>query len=324
MSVNLRYISSTTGETFYFQASNPVKTKTANFHNYAWTPRAFYFEYGAEVQGFGKSPLTYNMEMWLSGAKSARVQWLDKFHSACDLDITNMTPGRLYWEDMYIECFIISTSTYPAEGNMRTVNDISVFAPYPSWIYERTFSNSHTESEVIWLLVELDSFDAAQTPFDYISGYGNFHAPFEALPSDFRVVLIGDSQESDPAYATIKTELYNVMTSVAVDSITEISFPNLYLQTGECLVVDSRVNHKTARVYDLKTVSGHTVIDSENFENVYSERAAEAHIFKKMKFGAMPNANHSLIEIADCYSVFGNSLIVTGYFERSEPTWISS
>ena len=127
---NLKYITFSGRKEFSFQASL-VKTRSANFHEYSWNPDAFQFDYGAQVLRFGKDPITYSATIYVNGSESSKRAWLDEFHLLCDRDIKNNTPGRLYWGDMYLDCFIIETSTAPMEGNVTVENEIGIDAPYP-------------------------------------------------------------------------------------------------------------------------------------------------------------------------------------------------
>ena len=141
--VTLKYVSNEpTGNTYKeyeFQARPLVRTKAANFHTYRWNPRIFNYQYGAAVLGIGKEPLTYATELYLLGSVAERKAWLSDFHFSCDYDITMNTPGRLYWGDMYIECYATYMSTAPNRDEIGTTNTIEFFCPYPSWVYDATY-----------------------------------------------------------------------------------------------------------------------------------------------------------------------------------------
>ena len=308
---NLTYKSGTRPNVweFNFQA-NLVKTRNANFHQYSWSPDVFQFDYGAAVKEFGKQPITYKATIAITGSETSKRAWLDEFHLACDLDILNRTPGKLYWGSMYIECYIVETSTEP--GDVYADNEIGIFCPYPSWIYAETYARStFAEQELKYMLQNLgDTGDIVITDATYI--------PAALLPmrQNFRAILIGDGT-ANAAYMRIKG-LDNVNNKVEMD------FPSLTLASGQALVVDGRYDRKTAETY--------TVVDYGNWPsqvpyinlstrvNVYDKRAANSHMFKSIKLDGYTTPK---FDLKDCYSNNGAHMIVTVYYERSEPTWIS-
>lgn len=312
--VSLKYVSGCTGVEYSFQAGGVARVKNANFHNYAWTPRTFPFKYGAKIQGFNKEPLLYEMELWASGTVAQRKNWLELFHAACDADIVAGLPGRIYWEDMYVECFIISSSTYPDPEHYRTINDVTIYVPYPSWIYEVTY---------LPYGMQTDEARALLSQLDYFSDLGvfktdDYFAPFTSLPSDFRAVLLGDSAS---AFASVTITTNSITRPALVsDVVTEISFPSINLGATGCLVVDSR--RKTA----MKYTRADYVLDISSAENVYGLRAAESRPFKNLEFNFLNYSSFEHFTVEDCYGPTGyaNHTILTIYFERSEPTWISS
>lgn len=312
--VNLKYVSGCSGTEYLFQTGEFARVKSANFHSYSWVPRTFGLKYGAKVQGFSKEPLIYDAQLWVSGTVAQRKNWLDLFHAACDADIVAGLPGRIYWEDMYVECYVISNSTYPDPEHYRTVNDVTIYVPYPSWIYEVTYLPNG---------MQRDGAMALLSQLDYFSGLGvfktdDYSAPFTSLPSDFRAVLLGDSTSAF-ASVTITTKSITRPTQIS-DAVTEISFPSINLGATGCLVVDAR--RKTATKY---TRNGYT-LDLSSAENVYSLRAAESRPFKSLEFNFLNYSSMDQFEVEDCYGPTGyaNHTILTIYFERSEPTWISS
>jgi len=316
---NLKYIASGYPKAeFSFQASL-VKTRSANFHEYSWNPDAFQFDYGAQVLRFGKDPITYSATIYVNGSESSKRAWLDEFHLRCDLDIKNNTPGRLYWGDMYLECFIIETSTAPMEGNVTVENEIGIYAPYPSWIYQETYARStyFGKEQVEKILGNLNNMDVPYEPGKItITDDLNISAPFTPLRSSFRAMLIGDGT-STAASMTIEGDDADPAEKVVMD------FPLVTLASGQALVVDSRHGRKTANTYtvvDWDQWPGNVpYTDMATEQNVYGLRAANSRPFREIKFGY----NTPYFELKDAYSLTGTRMILTVYYERSEPTWIS-
>lgn len=320
--VNLRYYSEIQNEWFYFQATRFVKTRSANFHEYSWNPDVFQFDYGAQVKTFLKDPITYSATLDVRGSADQKRVWLEKFHFACDTDIVSKTPGKLYWGDMYIECYIISTSTEPNEGNVTANNEIGIYCPYPSWIYEWTYGFlPNTAAQVADRMgVSADRVTVKEV---YVSARP-FYTPFSALPSDFRMVLIND---------TGVDYTYFGPSCVTPNGETRCYFYDT-LNDGEALIVDSRHGKKTAELCTVPA-SGEPV----PYKNIYGSRLEYSKPFKRLDFthGDLIDDGYPAIDGKRPFyflvmqepstppdKSLTEGLMCTIYYERSEPAWISS
>ena len=111
------------------------RIKEANFHTFEWQKTATEKRYGESVKAFTKQAATYETTLMLQGSEQYRKDILNKFHNAIEADVINSSPGRIYWEGYYIECYILSSETTPAEGQSPFVTDnkLSIYCPYPFW-----------------------------------------------------------------------------------------------------------------------------------------------------------------------------------------------
>lgn len=184
--VNLKYVSSR-GEAFLFQTKK-VKTRSANFMAYTWAPQVFEVKYGAKVKEINKEAVEYQVELLLSGSSLKRRQFLEAFHLAADLDIAQGKAGRLYFGNMYIECFAITSSTDPEDNINETANTVDFYCPYPSWIYSRTYARpTRTVASVAELMGVPEE--------EVVLSSGSYPVPFAALPSSFRLMFVGPIEE---------------------------------------------------------------------------------------------------------------------------------
>ena len=118
----------------YDLKAEPVRIKNANFHNYAWTREVINQRFGETVQRFAKDAQEYETTLYLMGSQSEIKQTLYDLHNDFERDITSQTPGRLWWHNSYIPCYITASSTYPHENNYWVCNEITIYCPSPFWI----------------------------------------------------------------------------------------------------------------------------------------------------------------------------------------------
>lgn len=312
--VNLRYIPGAAPyDPIEFQATRFAKTRSANFHEYSWNPDVFQFDYGAQVKRFLKDPVTYSATIEVRGSVDEKRAWLDDFHLRCDLDILYQTPGKLYWGDMYIECYIISTSTEPDKGNVTVSNEIGIYCPYPSWIYPQTYARSvYVKEQVKAILAGFYPDDNGEI---IITDENPIDAPLRPLKAEFRAVMISNNTLSGPSII-IDVNGNSGMPNPVID------LPSLTLNNEYALVVDSRAGHKTV---DTVHIPGSMswpsipIIDWDTRQNVYNLRDAYSRPFAPL----VPFGNYTRIDFGDSYGITTAHTILTIFFERSEPTWIS-
>lgn len=277
-----------------FQVGSIRKVKTANFHAYNWDADVFNYQLGAEVLRWTKAPIVYEMEIHVRGSVEDRKDWLEYFHYITDRDIQKNTPGRFYWDEMYIECFIASTSTFPDERDpMLTINTVTVYCPYPFWQYEKIGVTSElastTDEQILMIL------DAPMNVIGSIERVGSadlqLSSPFPYLQCNYQVVL--------PAQATINAQFtYEV----------RASFDNVPPDSG-WIAVDSRWNKKEA------------TLRQDIWDHVIGNSAYKYRTYPLFMPIEASDVSPDLKNVSLRYSL-GRSSILRVFFERSEPIWI--
>lgn len=186
MNVPLKYVASSGN--VYDLKTDGLLTKSANFHKWDWDTVGTSLQYGVRVANFSRKPLAYSTLLYFTGSYNDRKAMCDALHEDFELDVRNMTPGRIIWGDYYIECFIKSSSTYPNEINIWTDNEITIYCPYPFWIKEETKTFMPDVAQVGQTFLDYE--------FDY--EYDYYYAPGTAtwtrsfpFPAEFQLVIFG-------------------------------------------------------------------------------------------------------------------------------------
>ena len=138
----LQYQSSD-GQVFNLKSS-PLRTRTANYHDYSWNPMIREQQYGERVYRFNKQAAYYTTVLDVSGSIAQRKQTLNELHAAFDRDIYNLTPGRIIHGEYYIECYVTFSST--GYNDPFTENELSIYCPYPFWVKEHLYQFAARES----------------------------------------------------------------------------------------------------------------------------------------------------------------------------------
>lgn len=192
-----------------------TRLKDANFHNYTWEYDRVIRNYGVGITRFRKSEKEYEASIIFRGDANTRKENLNHFLEVAEKDIIRMTPGRIIYEDYYIDAFVISSSTYPYNGAEWTQKDVIFLCPNPFWIHEESRSfppiPSSSKGEA-YLDYEHDY------PYDYTMPYGgdviwnvDHYAPCEFLMTVFgpaadpRVLINGHPYQ---IYTTLDTNEY--------------------------------------------------------------------------------------------------------------------
>lgn len=229
--------------------SNGLRVKEGNFHSYAWEPKVVTALLGESVKGFGKKALHYSTTICFKGDRRAD---LNAFHAATETDIINVKPGKLQWGDDYIQCYVITSSTYPSdESDAWTLNDVDIYAPYPFWFRDvkKSFFGQTAGGTFLDYPYDYD--------YDYyqgVIGYDIFSSGHYA-PSEFTMVIYGAAVNP---MITIGGQVYGIYDT---------------LSAGEYVEIDSR-SHTI-----VKYASGGTQT------NIFDLRTKAASIFNRMPAG---------------------------------------
>ena len=215
MNINLTYISDN-GISFPLVAES-MYIKEGSFHEYAWNPETVKYKLGALLKIITKDAQQYSCTLAFSGSQSARESSIEAIHDAWEHDIMLQKPGKLVWNNYSIECYFIQSKTYSNKSNTRTLNDVTIYCPYPFWTKETKYEIHATGADQI--------IDGLDFPFDLpcdlgVSGYRRVITFDTSIPLDFRLVFYGVI--TTPSI-NINGHLYEVQVTVPQNSTLTIS-----------------------------------------------------------------------------------------------------
>ena len=216
MNIDLTYISDN-GTSFPLVATS-MYIKTGSFHEYSWNPESVSYKYGDLLKIFTKEAQQYNCTLAFSGAQTDIERNIETLHDAWEHDIMLQRPGKLVWNDYSIECYFIQSKTYPNNSNTRTLNDCTIYCPYPFWTKETKYEIQATGADQI--------IDGLDFPFDLpcdlgVAGYRKVINFDTSIPLDFRMVIYGVI--TNPCIY-INGHLYEVDITVPANSYLTIKY----------------------------------------------------------------------------------------------------
>lgn len=134
--IEIKYVCSNGEE--YNLIGDKMRATSGYFHAYEWTPNTTEREMGVMVNAFAKEPVTYDITLTVRGKEKERKQILNKLTNAFEYDVVNLTPGRIYYGEYYIDGYVKKSSNEVlGENNSRTDCKIEIYCPYPFWSMEQ-------------------------------------------------------------------------------------------------------------------------------------------------------------------------------------------
>lgn len=287
---NIKYVS-TNGIEFNLLDFDYAKLEKADFHKIKWGYESTSKQFGVIINKFKKDVQPFDCTFKFKGDPAQRKIQIDKFIFETEYDIATMHPGRIYWDEQYIEVYFISHDTYPVDSGMTWTELKGQFiAPYPFWIEEVTYHIDPSQGGVI---PQRDDNKGYPTDRNMAYGYtysypyvGNSGTLFLDSPigADFRTVAPGPI--SDFFSITAAGHLYRV---------------NYPLRRGQTLVVDSR---------DTLPLDEKCYVINENgtTTNVFDYRDPSSLLFERLPGGNVP-----------IYADKAYKFDITLFVERSAP-----
>ena len=289
--VNLKYVSSN-GIEFDLHSFEDAKLKDADFHNVTWEPEVINKQYGTVINRFKKPAQVFDCTFRFKGDPTQRKIQIDKLIFETENDIAKQIPGRIYWNEQYIEVYFDNHDCYPVNIGMAwTELKGKFYAPFPFWIEEAFYhidpSNPLYPEGGLPKDVKGYPVDRGRCyaytysyPLSINSGIYYVDSPIGA---DFSVVIYGPTQ-----YVKLLIAGNNY----------EVDYP---LRRGEKLIVDSRdtlpLNKKC-----------YVVQENETEINVFDYRDPTSSLFKRLPGGEI---------VVVCSQPY--VMDITLYFERSAP-----
>ena len=247
MRVNIRYVGSSGNE--YNLVSDGILHREANYMTWSWTAVGTKLQYGQRIANFSRNAASYKTTLLFHGLPSKRRALLGALHDDWEQDLRDVKPGRIYWGDWYIDCFIIDSSTEPTEGMAYTSNGITILAPHPFWQqdFELEFAKQEPSGSSNFLEYSYGySYDYTQPVIGERSVARDF--PFKA---DFKMTIFGP--------------VVNPM--VTINGYSYVFY--MTIAAGEYLVVDSRA--KTVTLYGAGGVQTNAFDNRNKAESVFEQ-----------------------------------------------------
>ena len=258
-----------------------MKATSGYFHEYEWKPNATEREMGATVNAFTKEPVIYDITLTVRGTEKERKQILNKLTNAFEYDVVNLTPGRIYYGEYYIDGYVKKSSNEVSnENNSRTDCKIEIYCPYPFWSMEQQASfypDSANKGKPYIFLDYPIKFD-----FDYSrrnTGTQNWNIE-HFRDNNFEMIIYGPCADPRILINGYPYQIYDT------------------LEEGEYILIKSRE----------KTITKH--LRNGTVQNIFAKRAKDKSVFALIPSGTL-TLNWS--------GEFGFDIKV--YKERSVPEW---
>lgn len=115
----------------------PYRMQTADFFNYTWEP---YTESGY-ITAFEKKIVKKNTVLTIQADSEEEYgKAVNEFYETVELDVLNLTPGKLYIGEQYLSCYIMASDKTEWEYGITEMDvDISIITDYPYWITEKAY-----------------------------------------------------------------------------------------------------------------------------------------------------------------------------------------
>ena len=277
--IEIKYVCSNGEE--YNLIGDKMKATSGYFHEYEWKPNATEREMGATVNAFTKGPVIYDITLTVRGKEKERKQILNKLTNAFEYDVVNLTPGRIYYGEYYIDGYVKKSSNEVSnENNSRTDCKIEIYCPYPFWSMEQQASfypDSANKGKPYTFLDYPIRYD-----YDYSrknAGTQNWNIE-HFRGSNFEMIIYGPCADPRILINGYPYQIYDT------------------LEAGEYILIKSRE----------KTITKH--LRNGTVQNIFAKRAKDKSVFALIPSGAL-TINWS--------GEFGFDIKV--YKERSVPEW---
>lgn len=264
--VDLKYVSSN-GIEFDMHSFSQTKLLKADFHDVSWSPEVTSKQYGTIVNRFTKNPQQFDCTFRFKGDPSQRKAQIDSFIFETENDIAKLTPGRIYWNEQYIDVYFNSHDCYPIDSGMNwTELKGSYYAPFPFWIEEKYYE------------IDPGDPDPSGLPED-VKGYPLYRDISYAYTYSYPYgVDTGEYYVDSPIGADFRVEVFGAISYFKMRAGGNNYQINHALLYGEKLIIDSR---------DTLSLDKKCYIIRQNGDekNVFDYRDPTSPIFKRLPGG---------------------------------------
>ena len=277
--IEIKYVCSNGEE--YNLIGDKMRATSGYFHAYEWTPNTTEKEMGVTVNSFTKEPVVYDITLTVRGKEFERKRLLNKLTNAFEYDVVNMSPGRIYYGEYYIDGYIKKSSNeVSSENNSRTDCKTEIYCPYPFWSMEQEqsfYPDSANKGE---------AYEFLEYPYDYPYDYSRKSSGTQNWfidhfrDNNFEMVIYGPCADPRIIINDYPYQIYET------------------LEKGEYVLIKSRD----------KTITKH--LGNGTIQNIFAKRAKDKSVFSLIPSG-MLTLNWS--------GEFGFD--IKAYKERSVPEW---
>lgn len=235
----------------------PYMLQTGELFDYNWTYSGSNTSLnGGRIEEFGKEIEQRSLILSIINyGKESYYAAIDRFYEIVEFDVINKTPGKLYFGEFYLSCYLIASKKTEWESDSSLLdNEITLAVEYPFWVSEKKFSfypgNAREKGEIPGLMY----------PYEYAYEYAsqlNLRYLLNEHLSECGFQMLFYGPVINPA-VRIAGNLYEVLTT---------------LYEGEYLIIDSRD-------LTIKKIS-----NTGEVSNAFSSRNPNSYIWKKIPSG---------------------------------------
>lgn len=265
---NIRFVSST-NVSFNLLDFDYAKLYKANFHKVNWIPEVEKKQFGVKINRFTKNPQIFQCTFRFKGDPAKRKQQIDDFMFQTEEDCARLTPGRIYWDQQYIEVYFNTHDTHPVDSGMTwTEIQGEFYAPFPFWIEEQTLMIRPSGQSAEGYPENVKGYPVNRGlvyGYEYAYPYAATAVVINvdtAIPSDYRAIIYGPANF---VQFYVSGHKYQV---------------NFALRSGQFMVIDSR---------DTTPMNRRCIVVNENGSiiNVFDYRDPSSLLFQKVSNGSV-------------------------------------
>lgn len=293
--------------------TSPYQLQTANLFDYSWDYSSITRRRRGQITAFAKGITAFTLLLGVNGYNEKVYRdAIDHFCEVTEYDLLNLTPGRLYVGEFYINCYIKSSKKTDWEWGIETLdNEIEVIADYPYWCREKEYHFYMSSQSVIDESAKEENdniirFASLEQDYkhDYPKRYQTRYRPAKKrYLRDYKYDYYHNHQlarlDNDHFVESgFKMTIYGPCTDPKIWIGDHLYHVAVTLYDSEYLVIDSR--ERTVVRYARNGVQ----------ENCFGKRDNKNYVFQKIPPGKNAvkwNATYSFD--------------LTLYQERSEPPW---
>lgn len=141
-----------------------IGIEKCNPHTHKWEYEAIEQRYGIKIKQFKKQQIELSITLKIRGSINEIKDNLNDLFEEAEKDILNMTPGKFFIGDYFLEGYFIESEVESSDTFYGYKKNVTFLAPYPFWI---------KESEYKFEIGDIKSSNNKQYPHKYAYRYAN-------------------------------------------------------------------------------------------------------------------------------------------------------